>query len=333
MVQVELEGATLHGLASLSFPLAEGHGFEDGAPIGLYHLDEAEDRWVREGEGRNVAGRFEAQVQHFSWWNADEPIAATGCVAGSWSGGPTRFTLYGEDVLIKSLHEGDEGFCLDGLAGADVLLSAAPEDGCWAPASLVSRSTLSGPGTSCRIDRSACAALTWVPVPCDDGAADAPDPLVEEVAERAAAVEAAPPMTAKVDEDGEIELVEEEPVLMRKTLLIPMIGKVDTSDFTGPVNELGALVEERRWEEALQLADSLLALAEERGWSEVRRRNVALVKLEVLQVRWTDSGASRHRDALHHYTRELIVQEGVLTTLGQMALDACRKSGPAEDCF
>jgi hypothetical protein len=172
MVEVELssEGRPVHlgAPVELSFPLAAGHGRVDGDAIGLYHYDEAGGRWTRAGEGRVQGERFVATVSHFSWWNADEPLSRTGCVAGRVSaGGEGRVELVGVEALVRSQGSLDEGaFCLDSLADTEVFLRAAPKAGtCWVEAEVFSRSRTSAAAT-CAIAPASCTQVVLEAVPC-----------------------------------------------------------------------------------------------------------------------------------------------------------------------
>lgn len=83
MVEVRLSQAeaevALAVPVSLSFPLLS----EDDAcapAFGLYGFDSGLGAWVAEPGGVVTAGRFEATVEHFSYWNCDRPAYGDGCI-------------------------------------------------------------------------------------------------------------------------------------------------------------------------------------------------------------------------------------------------------------
>ena len=126
--QVELwsEGAphTLVGTAKLGFPLVAQHGFQDGDSVGLYGLDQDGVAWVHEGEAHVRRGRIEAEVAHFSWWAAQEPVWSTGCVCGTVDH-EAVVTAVGLDGLLRSRTLSRDGrFCVDTLAGARLNVQA-----------------------------------------------------------------------------------------------------------------------------------------------------------------------------------------------------------------
>lgn len=92
MVEVRFREATtplqFQGTARLSFPYA-GAAVSPNGLMGLYSFDPTQGAWRHEGQGMVVDRRFVADVTHFSWWNADQPLI-TGCVRGS---GPAEVVI------------------------------------------------------------------------------------------------------------------------------------------------------------------------------------------------------------------------------------------------
>ena len=82
-VRFEQDGAELEfdGKARLTLPLSPTARFEHGESIPLWSFSEEEGVWLPEGEGIVLDGRFEAEVDHFTWWNPDVPIEIT-CLDG-----------------------------------------------------------------------------------------------------------------------------------------------------------------------------------------------------------------------------------------------------------
>jgi len=54
----------------------------EGQSTGLWTFDEDQLLWLQQGSGTVIDGAFQAEVNHFTWWNADVPIAEGGCVEG-----------------------------------------------------------------------------------------------------------------------------------------------------------------------------------------------------------------------------------------------------------
>ncbi len=132
------------GTATLTIPLsATGTAtFVDGALVGLWSFDPAQDRWIDEGEGVVSGGAFVAQVTHFTWWNADLPIAASSCIEGKVELAPGTpaagytITALGVDYLGVSAAttEANGDFCVPVKRGSVASLSAvgsSPRGGAW----------------------------------------------------------------------------------------------------------------------------------------------------------------------------------------------------------
>jgi hypothetical protein len=85
MVEVRLtqdgEEVALDGTAALEFPMSAS-SFGEGDSVGLYEFSEGLGRWVLAGTGEVQNGKFIADVDHFSWWNCDEPLSDKNCLAG-----------------------------------------------------------------------------------------------------------------------------------------------------------------------------------------------------------------------------------------------------------
>jgi hypothetical protein len=135
---------TFTGTATLTIPLsATGNAmFVDGATIGLWSYDEAQERWIDEGLGSVAGGAFIAQVTHFTWWNADLPIIESSCIEGTLEIGPGtpavgyNVASMGVDYLGTSTTATNSSgkFCLPVKRGAQVALSAvggSPRGGVW----------------------------------------------------------------------------------------------------------------------------------------------------------------------------------------------------------
>jgi len=139
------------GTATLTIPLsATGNAtFVDGAQVGLWSFDVALDRWVDEGFGTVAGGAFVAQVTHFTWWNADLPIAQSSCIEGKLQLAPGTpavgyaMSSIGVDYLgISNTVTGPNGdFCMPVKRGSVASLSAAgssPRGGAWSWTQVVS---------------------------------------------------------------------------------------------------------------------------------------------------------------------------------------------------
>lgn len=114
------EPLTFDGTAELSFPPVAGHGFAEGANVGLYSFDEEAGVWRQEGQGAVQGGQFVADVDHFSWWNCDEPLSDKSCFRGrllSPDGAPVagaNVDVNGIDYLtnLSSVTEESGDFCI-----------------------------------------------------------------------------------------------------------------------------------------------------------------------------------------------------------------------------
>ncbi|HCP47361.1 MAG TPA: hypothetical protein DIU15_15065 [Deltaproteobacteria bacterium] len=104
----------------------------EGQSTGLWTFDEDQQLWLQEGSGTVVDGAFEAEVTHFTWWNADVPIAEGGCVEGrleTSDGSPAvgvpvvswGLTYMGYDVTET---DADGGYCLAMKPGETAELSS-----------------------------------------------------------------------------------------------------------------------------------------------------------------------------------------------------------------
>ena len=85
MVEVRLsqggEEVALDGTAALELPMSAS-AFGNGDSVGLYQFNEGLGRWVLDGTGTVQDGKFIADVDHFSWWNCDEPLSDKNCLSG-----------------------------------------------------------------------------------------------------------------------------------------------------------------------------------------------------------------------------------------------------------
>jgi len=110
----------------LTEPLVEGQS------TGLWSFDEDQLLWLQEGAGTVGDGAFQAEVSHFTWWNADVPIAEGGCVEGrletsdgaAAAGVPV--VAWGLNYLGYDVTETDSegGYCLAMKPGATAELSS-----------------------------------------------------------------------------------------------------------------------------------------------------------------------------------------------------------------
>ena len=121
--------------AELSFPVTDG-----AAAAGLWHFDAQSGLWEPEGSVQIVDGRAVARVEHFSWWNVDEPLSDKSCVSGRLvdvDGSPVgnlHVSTLGLDYLggSKGTQTDDDGrFCADVKRGSTNRVSAyrKTEDG------------------------------------------------------------------------------------------------------------------------------------------------------------------------------------------------------------
>ena len=71
------EGVT----ATLAVPVDNSLLGDAPSSIPLWHFDDIQHNWVKEGEAELVDGKYIGEVSHFSWWNCDDfAYAATLCV-------------------------------------------------------------------------------------------------------------------------------------------------------------------------------------------------------------------------------------------------------------
>lgn len=71
------EGVT----ATLIVPVDNSLLGDAPATIPLWHFDDIQQKWVKEGQAELINGKYVGQVSHFSWWNCDDfEIAATLCI-------------------------------------------------------------------------------------------------------------------------------------------------------------------------------------------------------------------------------------------------------------
>ncbi len=140
MVEVRLTagGAAVQPVspARLELPLPASSRFVEGERIPFWSLDEAQGRWVPEGEGEVFGGTVVAEVDHFTWWNPDVPIR-TACIRGrliTAQGGSVTGQVAGEgiDYLGTSYtYTGDDGSfeMLVQTSSQVVLTEGGPLDG------------------------------------------------------------------------------------------------------------------------------------------------------------------------------------------------------------
>jgi len=67
------DGAT----ATLTVPVDQSLLGDAPATIPLWHFDDVQHKWVREGQAELVNGSYVGEVSHFSWWNCDDFAQAT----------------------------------------------------------------------------------------------------------------------------------------------------------------------------------------------------------------------------------------------------------------
>lgn len=71
------EGVT----ATLTVPVDNSLLSDAPATIPLWHFDDIQYKWVKEGQAELINGKYVGQVSHFSWWNCDDFVnAATLCI-------------------------------------------------------------------------------------------------------------------------------------------------------------------------------------------------------------------------------------------------------------
>lgn len=117
--------------ATLNIPMAANHGFNAGDLIPLWHYDETANVWKNEGSGTlQDDNTFKINVNHFSWWNADQKLTKT-CVIGrvlDASGKPiaaAQMSGEGRSYLGNSHAVTGEGgdFCMEARVGSAIDVS------------------------------------------------------------------------------------------------------------------------------------------------------------------------------------------------------------------
>lgn len=80
MVAAELYGSSGEKLnldagspAQISMPIASSQLSNASSTIKLWHFDESTAFWKEEGSASKVGNNYEYSVNHFSWWNCDQP--------------------------------------------------------------------------------------------------------------------------------------------------------------------------------------------------------------------------------------------------------------------
>ena len=168
MISVELEnnfGGPVYfskgAKVDMELLLPETIEMAEGTVIPAWHFDEAEGKWVEEGEWtvapwsrhpEKMAAR--TTVKHFSWWNIDYPMEVT-CIRGTvrlCDGSPavkTQVLAAGNDyftVLAASTDE-DGAFCVLARVNSSVTVSTTIFDGTSLLTTAETIKTPSTPGT------------------------------------------------------------------------------------------------------------------------------------------------------------------------------------------
>jgi hypothetical protein len=137
-----------------------------------YSYAPASGRWVEQGTGtfttelagENTVNVFEMQVSQLGWWNVDEATAGEGCVVGTITSGGAAFpnllvtgTGIGWGGVSTGVTGADGTYCLDGLAGSAMNVTALAQDGALTFSRAVGTVTTSATAASCAVNRAACA--------------------------------------------------------------------------------------------------------------------------------------------------------------------------------
>ncbi len=154
---------------------------KSGISIPAWHFDEGSGRWIEEGawtvgpwtqdSGRMV---FAAEVEHFSWWNVDQPMTIT-CVSGTVTrcdgepvgGAPVHATGVDYNAVTSTYTASDGAYCVPVRVGSTVDVEVLWNDGSFVPAASIDGvETPPGP-TSCA--QGPCAVVN-VKLPCTEAA-------------------------------------------------------------------------------------------------------------------------------------------------------------------
>ena len=134
------EELALADSADLVFPLGP-NSFAQDEEIDMWSFNKSQGKWQREGKGRvdrtSGNGRVRVKASHFSWWNADQPLADKSCLRGQLlteEGDPVtnmRIDVTGVDYLTNlSATTGSDGsFCVTVKRGSTNRLTAFGTDG------------------------------------------------------------------------------------------------------------------------------------------------------------------------------------------------------------
>jgi len=119
MIAVELETANGVSLqladgkkATLNFPVPSSLSPPETIP--LWSFDEADGKWVQDGEANHLDGFYRAEVSHFSFWNCDAPFPLVN-IEGRilYNGSPVSnfpITIKVENLTSGYGHTDGEGF-------------------------------------------------------------------------------------------------------------------------------------------------------------------------------------------------------------------------------
>jgi hypothetical protein len=158
--------------ATIDIPAFRPQG--NGESFTGYSYDAATGRWVEQGPGtfttetadENTVNVFETQVSRLGWWNVDEATAGEGCVIGTITSGGAPFpnllvtgTGVGWGGVSTGVTGADGTYCLDGLAGSSMTITALAQSGAsaFSRARAVGTVTTSAGAASCAVNRGACA--------------------------------------------------------------------------------------------------------------------------------------------------------------------------------
>lgn len=118
--------------AWLEFPLAPHHPFALGDSVELWSFGDEETVWRSEGTGTVVEGnKLQAEVGHFSWWNADALLEKT-CVTGrvldaAGKAVPAaQLSVEGRSYLgnARATSDGDGQFCFEARVASAIQVRA-----------------------------------------------------------------------------------------------------------------------------------------------------------------------------------------------------------------